>query len=129
MAEHLSAFVSDKSIPVLDVGCGTGLTSHYLSDLGFQRFEGIDITPSMLERASARGIDRKLTEADITKPLDLATGSYEAIISSGAFTLGPVGCEAITELVRGLSRGGHLGCSIHKNLWTKAGFEQAFSEF
>ena len=91
MAEHLSAFVSDKSIPVLDVGCGTGLTSHYLSDLGFQRFEGIDITPSMLERASARGIDRKLTEADITKPLDLATGSYEAIISSGAFTLGPVG--------------------------------------
>ena len=92
MAERLAAFVADKSTPVLDVGCGTGLTSQYLSGLGFEHFDGIDITPRMLERARERGIYRTLTEADVTQPLDLASGSYDAIISSGTFTLGHVGC-------------------------------------
>ena len=129
MAERLAAFVADKSTPVLDVGCGTGLTSQYLSDLGFQHFDGIDITPRMLERAGERGIYRTLTEADVTQPLDLEPDSYDAIISSGTFTLGHVGSEAIPELVRVLSSGGHLGCTIHKNLWTNAGFKEAFAKF
>ncbi len=129
MAESLAAYVSDKSTPVLDVGCGTGLTSQYLSDLGFQLFDGIDITPRMLERARERGIYRSLIEADVTQPLDLESSSYEAIISSGTFTLGHVGCEAIPELVRVLKSGGYLGCTIHENLWTDAGFEQTFREF
>lgn len=128
MAERLATFVPDKSSAILDVGCGTGLTSQYLSNLGFQNFDGVDITPRMLERAGERGIYRKLIEADITQTLDLESSSYDAIISSGTFTLGHVGCEAIPELVRLLKSGGYFGCTIHKDLWTNAGFEQAFAE-
>ncbi|MGI9522650.1 MAG: hypothetical protein ACR2PG_13480, partial [Hyphomicrobiaceae bacterium] len=71
---------------------------------------------------------RRLIEADITEPLDLMSSSYDAIISSGTFTLGHVGCEPIPELVRVLSSGGFFGCTVHTDLWTVGGFEKKFIE-
>jgi predicted TPR repeat methyltransferase len=98
-AEHLADYVKDRSSAILDVGCGTGLTSHYLKELGFSVFDGIDITPAMLERSAERGIYRNLIEADITKPLSLEDGAYDAAISSGTFTLGHVGAEPQDRLI------------------------------
>ena len=127
MAEKLAPFIDRKDAEILDVGCGTGLTSLYLLEAGFSTFDGIDITVAMLERAKARRIYRDLIEADITKPLDLAPEHYDAIISSGTFTLGHVGSEPIFELSRILKSGGYLGCSIHQDIWSVKGFEEKFA--
>lgn len=127
MAETFARAVPDRASSVLDVGCGTGLTGHYLNSHGFGTIDGIDLNPQMLERSKGRGFYRALVEADITGPIDLPTASYDGIISSGTFTLGHVGAEPIPELVRLLKPGGILGCTIHREIWTPQGFEAQFA--
>ena len=51
ISRMLAAHLDDVATPVLDVGCGTGLTSVHLAEQGFRAIDGIDITPAMLERA------------------------------------------------------------------------------
>ena len=126
MAETLAAHLDRRDIEILDAGCGTGLTSSYLKGQGFEIFDGIDLNPAMLEHAQRRGIYRELIHADLTRPLALQSESYDAVISSGTFTLGHVGAEPIPELVRILRPGGLLGCTIHKDIWQPKGFEKAF---
>lgn len=125
-AEHFSEFVEDTSAAILDAGCGTGLTSLYLSELGFTTFDGIDITPAMLERSKERGIYRRLIEADLTQPLLLADASYDAAISSGTFTQGHVGPQPIVEIFRVLKPGSIFACTIHRDIWEPQGFAEAF---
>ncbi len=126
IAERLAAHLDDHSAAILDIGCGTGLTYQYLADLGFSTCDGIDITPAMIAKSRERGIYRNLYEADITKPLDMADAAYDAAISSGTFTHGHVGSEAIPEIVRILKPGALLACSIHKDIWQAKSFEAAF---
>ena len=128
-AEHLARFVEDRSVAVLDVGCGTGLTSHYLAEQGFETFDGIDLNDAMLERSRKRGIYRNLIKADLTLPLALGDESYGAAISSGTFTLGHVGPEPIPEIFRVLRPGAYFACTVHHDIWSPKGFEAAFADF
>ena len=125
MAGYLSEHLPDKGAQILDAGCGTGLTSDYLSRLGFGIFDGIDLNLTMLEHAEKRGIYRRLIHADLTQTLPVDSDSFDAVISSGTFTLGHVGAEPIPELLRVLRPGGLLGCSIHKDIWEPKGFALA----
>ena len=127
-AERLATHLDDRSAVILDVGCGTGLTCQYLADLGFTTFDGIDITPEMIVKSRERGIYRELFEADITKPLDMPAGAYDAAISSGTFTLGHVGSEPIPEIARVLKTGALFACSIHTDIWRAKGFEARFAD-
>ena len=122
LAEHLS----DRSALILDIGCGTGLTAHYLTTAGFSRFDGIDITPEMIDAARKRGIYRLLYEADLTKPLDIADQLYDAAISTGTFTIAHVGSESLSEIVRVLKRGGLFACTVHEEIWSSKSFESTF---
>ena len=125
-ADHLARFVEDRSTAILDAGCGTGLTSHYLAEQGFETFDGIDLNDAMLERSRARGIYRRLIKADLTQPLAIDDESYGAAISSGTFTLGHVGPEPIPEIFRVLKPGACFACTVHRDIWTPQGFEAAF---
>ena len=126
-AEHFAQYVDDRTAAVLDLGCGTGLTALYLKQLGFETFDGIDITPAMIERSRARGIYRSLIEADLTKPLAISDATYDAAISSGTFTRGHVGAEPIGEIFRVLKPGAVFACTIHRDIWEPKGFAAAFS--
>ena len=128
MAEHLAAHIPDKNARILDVGCGTGLTSLYMHRLGYSGFDGIDISTEMLAVAKKRGIYSDLIQADITKTILLPDASYDAIISSGTFTLGHVGGEPLPELARLMKPGAMLGCTIHQDIWQPKGFEAAFEK-
>ena len=128
MAEKFAAVMARPEGAILDVGCGTGLTSHYLSGYGYRQFDGIDLNPEMLRKARGRELYGKLIEADITKPIDLPSEAYDGIISSGTFTLGHVGSEPIPELARLLRPGGILGCTIHREIWEEGGFADRFEK-
>lgn len=63
-----------RSLAVLDLGCGTGLSGHRLRDFA-GRLVGIDLSPEMLAQARARGVYDRLEAAEITVWLEReATG-------------------------------------------------------
>ncbi|GMG81934.1 class I SAM-dependent methyltransferase [Paralimibaculum aggregatum] len=106
IAGILAGLAGDAGLggPVLDIGAGTGLVGAALAAaLGPDRaseIDAIDISPEMLARAAAKGIYRQRIEADLTLPLALPDAAYAGLISSGTFTHGHVGPEALPELLR-----------------------------
>ncbi|MBP3953107.1 class I SAM-dependent methyltransferase [Bacillus suaedae] len=70
----------ERPLKILDIGCGFGLTSNWLSELGHE-VTGIDITPDMIEtarqKAEEKGLNIRFLVGDVT--------SLEPILQSEAF--------------------------------------------
>ncbi len=64
-----------------DLGCGTGRTGAWLRRRGVAALDGVDLTPEMLERASQRGIYRRLVEADVVRS-GLESAAYDLVTVS-----------------------------------------------
>jgi 2-polyprenyl-3-methyl-5-hydroxy-6-metoxy-1,4-benzoquinol methylase len=80
----------DKSVPILDVGCGTGRHSVELAHRGY-RVTGIDLSPSQIERArekaKAAGVEIDFRIAD-ARALDFREEfGLVLMICEGAFPL------------------------------------------
>ena len=111
--------------PVLDVGAGTGLLAERLREMGFAgEIDAVDFSPEMLARAAEKRLYTGLFRADITQPLDLPR-SYSGIVSSGTFTAGHVGPEALPQLLKVAIPGAQFALSINRRVWSEAGFDQA----
>ena len=128
-AALLAQSLEVRDEPVLDVGSGTGLAGQNLAEHGFTTIDALDFSPAMLEVAKRRTIERravyrKVIQADLNGPLDLADNTYTALICTGTFTHAHVGAGCLDELFRVLKPGGLFACTIHKDVWDEAGFAQ-----
>ncbi|MCP4431905.1 MAG: methyltransferase domain-containing protein [Gammaproteobacteria bacterium] len=123
IAQILVKYLDNRNSRILDMGCGTGLTSMLLHQQGYTDIDGLDFSADMLRVAGERCIYNRLIEADLNKPLSIDDCQYEAAISSGTFTHGHVGAEPLDEIFRILTKGGLLACTIHLDLWQSRGFE------
>ncbi|MDO8884544.1 class I SAM-dependent methyltransferase [Pseudotabrizicola sp.] len=103
--------------PVLDAGCGTGLLGDWLGILGFAPVEGLDLSAGMLAVARAKGSYARLHQLALGQPLPFADGQFAAVISTGVFTTGHVGAEALPELIRITHSGGPLVLTVKTTLW------------
>ncbi|MDB3878337.1 methyltransferase domain-containing protein [Amylibacter sp.] len=112
--------------PVLDVGAGTGLAGQALSKLGIHPIDALDLSNAMLEVALEKKIYRNFFTADITQPIVTNNYSYQGIISSGTFTHGHVGPNALDNLIMVAEDGAFFALSINKNHWTEKGFAEKF---
>jgi SAM-dependent methyltransferase len=113
--------------PVLDVGAGTGLVGAALRGLGWAgEIDGIDLSPQMLDRAREKQVYRDLIEADVTRPLPLP-GGYHGVVSSGTFTHGHVGPEALGPMLAVAAPGALFALSVNLRVWMAAGFEPALA--
>jgi len=111
--------------PVLDVGAGTGLLAEALRQMGFEDdIDAVDFSAEMLERAAEKRIYEGLHQADITKPLTLPR-RYGGIVSSGTFTAGHVGPEALPHLLAVARPQAQFALSINRRVWTSGGFDTA----
>lgn len=61
-----------------DLGCGTGRTGAWLQRQGVVSLDGVDFTPEMLAVAHARGIYRRLVEADVAAT-GLTSAQYDLV--------------------------------------------------
>ncbi len=52
--------VPDRTAPVLDMGCGTGLAGKLLDKAGFTHIDGVVLTPELREKAAALNVYRQL---------------------------------------------------------------------
>ncbi len=111
--------------PCLDVGCGTGAAAHMLP--GDAVIDGLDLSPDMLAVAKRTGRYRNLIEANLKELLPLDDASFAGLISSGTFTHGHVGAEALDELIRILAPGAVAAISIRDTVWDSQNFASTFA--
>jgi predicted TPR repeat methyltransferase len=116
-ANLLEDHMAQKGARILDAGCGTGIVGELLHQKGYGNIEGLDYSPSMLEKAEAKGIYQALHRGDLTGTLDIAVDTYDAVISVGTFTCGHVGPGAFEELVRITRAGGWLCFTVREQAW------------
>lgn len=104
--------------PIIDVGCGTGLTGLALSHAGFQIIDGVDISEPSLIEAASRTIYRDLGIADIqAPPLPLASDGYAGAVCIGVATyVADVGV-LFDELIRVVEPGGTIVVTQRTDLW------------
>lgn len=124
-AEALREVLGDLDRPILDVGCGTGLTAKAARAQGATTLDGLDFSLDMLRQARGKGLYRHLVAADVTKPLPFREGAYPAMISSGLFAVGHIGTQALTPILGALERGGVFAFTVHDSIWRKYDFGQA----
>ena len=109
--------------PCLDVGCGTGAVAAHMGPKAL--IDGLDLSPEMLAVARRKRLYRALIEANLKEPLPLDDAAYAGLVSSGTFTHGHVGAEALPELIRILRPGGLAVFTVKSDLWEGLGFADA----
>ncbi len=70
-----------RDLEMLDLGCGTGLAGEVFADIA-SAIDGIDLSPSMIEKARARRLYRKLAVADIETALAQGGADYDLIVAA-----------------------------------------------
>lgn len=90
--------------PILDFGCGTGLSGLALRKAGFTRIDGTDITDAMVAEAEKKGIYNKLWVSEPGQQ-PAAPGHYGAIVAAGVISLGAAPPEALGPLGLAVARG------------------------
>lgn len=113
LAHALSRFVDDSTQPILDYGCGTGLSGAALADQGFTTIDGMDPSPGMLEQCRKRGLYRALIALDLSKPLPIAQGEYKVIMAIGVISTGAGPASLMDVLIERLPKGGLFGLSLN----------------
>jgi predicted TPR repeat methyltransferase len=113
IARHVPA----GAAPLLDAGVGTGITGGWLGILGYPHVEGLDISEGMLAVARAKGAYAALHRLALGENLPFSDGHFAGIISTGVFTTGHVGAEALPELTRITRRGGVIVLTVKTTLW------------
>lgn len=100
----------DKSLKILDIGCGAGFFSILLSEKGHQ-VTGIDLTPDMIKAAQKLAYDKHLNidfQVMDAEKLTFADGSFDAIIARNLTWNLPDPATAYKEWLRVLKKGGIL---------------------
>lgn len=111
-----------RDVRVLDVGCGTGLLANSLRAHGFSRVDGLDYSAPMLSVAQREGRIGKAFLRDLNERLGMGTECYDILTSTGTFTNRHVGAKCLPELLALLVPGGHLICTVHRDVWDEGGF-------
>lgn len=100
---------------VLDIGCGAGtdllLAAKRTGSAG--RAIGVDMTPSMIERAKRAAIKAAVWETveirrGTAEDLPVASASIDVVISNGVLNLSPDKMRSFDEIYRVLKPGGRL---------------------
>ncbi|WP_147105653.1 class I SAM-dependent methyltransferase [Tateyamaria sp. syn59] len=110
-AEALKAHVDDLAAPVLDFGCGTGLSGLALKRVGFEVIDGVDLSSEMLEGAGTKGVYRKLDRIEAGGALPRT--DYAAMAAIGVIGAGAAPIDVLHLLMRALPRSGKLVFSFN----------------
>ena len=115
-------YIKDKSLRIIDVGCGTGLVGVELEKGGFSNFDGIDISQEMIDIAKQRGYS-KLFIGSLNVSLPCENNEYDAALCVGVFTHGHVGSNRLDELVRIVKPGGIICFTVNEGVYDSYGFD------
>ena len=113
-AEALAAHVDDLTVPLLDLGCGTGLSGMAFREVGFTTIDGADFSTEMLRQAAAKkGLYRCLIAANLDAGLPGKPGAYEHLAAVGIFSPNHAPASLLGAAIGGLPAGGCFVFSLN----------------
>lgn len=104
---------SEMSAPVLDFGCGTGLSGLALTDAGFTRIHGADVSEGMLREAEAKQVYEKLTALPTGNPDPGLVSRYRLVTAMGAISPGAAPASCLPAIFMALPSGGRVALSFN----------------
>jgi arsenite methyltransferase len=110
----------NQSTYVLEVGCGVGATACYLARKLGCRVMGVDVRPSMIERAKERAARQHVEDkvefrvAEATA-LPFGEGSFDVVLVESVTSFIKDKAAAIGQYARLLKRGGRVG--LNEEIW------------
>ena len=126
-ADALAKVTSKKNLNILDIGCGTGISGRILSEVGFTRIDGCDITPEMLKIAETRKIYHELWLSDPENPFPFDNGKYQAITAVGVIGAGAAPLIVFHQAIRKLTSGGLFVFSFNDHTLEDPSYEAAIN--
>ena len=99
--------------PILDFGCGTGLSGMALKAVGFQVIDGTDISPEMLKKAEGKPAYRQVWKGQAGSMGHIKRADYPTIAATGVVSLGAAPPETLDMLVDAIGSGGLLAFSFN----------------
>jgi predicted TPR repeat methyltransferase len=123
VARALAAQVDDPATPVLDYGCGTGLSGQALRAAGFLVIDGMDPSQAMLDGARSKGVYRSLTLLDLADAAPVPQGAYAAITAAGVIGVGAAPAATLDLLLTALPPQGLLAFSFNDHALADPQFE------
>jgi predicted TPR repeat methyltransferase len=112
-AAALAAHAAAPWAPVMDLGCGTGISGLALKAAGFECVDGYDFSEAMLARAAAKGVYRRTGIADLSKPLEIPEGHYQNAAAIGCISPEYMPPTVLDEILGKLPAGGCLVFSVN----------------
>jgi len=123
--EALKRYLTDKQAPILDVGCGTGISGLVLHQAGYQNIDGSDVSQAMLDKAAQLGpVYRSLKLVDLDYPFDFEKGTYHVITAMGVIADKHAPPETILQLLEKLNKGGLLIFSLNNHTLENPEYEE-----
>lgn len=126
-AEALARFVKPDA-PILDVGCGTGLSGAALRTAGFADVSGQEINDEMLAIAIEAGVYRTTWITDPADPFPFEVGTFAALSAIGVIGIGAAPASLLAESLRALAPGGHLVFSYNDHALEHPDFAGALDD-
>jgi ubiquinone/menaquinone biosynthesis C-methylase UbiE len=117
-AQQFSQYVDDKTVTILDVGCGTGLMGQALAKLGYTTIEGLDLSKGMLKVAGQKQCYSHLFEFNLIQDNllnDPDIEKYTAIISAGCITFGHAPAHVLARIFAWLKPGGIFHITVRQD--------------
>lgn len=109
--EALATYTPDKTMPVLDFGCGTGLSGLALRLAGFVVIDGVDLSPQMIAVAAEKDVYRTL---NTLAPSDPVPQGYALMSAVGVIGPGAAPITVLDSLLHALQPEGKLVFSLNE---------------
>lgn len=120
------SIIGERKVSILDVGCGTGVLSFLLAEMG-HTVQGIDLSEGMLnkaqEKAASKSIQVQFSIEDAEK-LPYADNSFDVVVNRHLLWTLPDPDKALGEWFRVLKPGGTV--VIIDGLWFSGSIPEKF---
>ena len=129
VAQALARYQEDTSAPVLDYGCGTGLSGIALQQAGFTHVDGMDPSTDMLAQARPKGVYHTLHHIGLDDPAPIPEGRYSAITCAGVIGPGAAPASTVDTVMNALPSTGLFALSLNDHAIAEHGFEAALNQW
>lgn len=124
-AEALSQCGARFEQPLLDIGCGSGVSGQFLRQAGFCKLHGCDFSQPMLALAESKNIYLRLHHSNLNAPFHFVDSPYNTITAIGVMAPGHAGPDLLESTLKLMTVGGFFGFSMNDHTLEDPGFMQA----